>query len=439
MAREIGFAPRIAEKIEEIFEVYFSGYQLLGSTAGDGDYILNLRQLASADICSGCGVLELGPHYDFLATDVGKFSSLKALNLAAMSCAIKSRKRCALIMTARNEGPFLVEWIAYHRAIGFDAIWIYTNDNEDGSTELLEVLAKHRKINVVKSTIGERVSAQFKAYEHALLLNRSLRQFEWHMFLDADEFLVMDSRYGYSLPRFLDSVARLGDPNIACVCFNWFWMGSHGAVSRQTQPLLERFVHGAPATFVRSVFKPADAISISRIHKPDLRTGAIAINSGMKPVSLESHDIGTEYAGGRINHYWNKSFQEFLVKRARGDAGTTYRDVELFFDWDVPRKKENLNPLPKELLSIFASERDSLISIDEIRCAAERVDAAYNELCTKLCPEGRLEEAYRRIQARSRVLRLLKSGPAGRLPQSTPQQIKDYVRTRAGSSALARH
>ena len=33
----------------------------------------------------------------------------------------------------RNEAPFILEWIAYHRAIGFDDFLIYSNDCSDGN------------------------------------------------------------------------------------------------------------------------------------------------------------------------------------------------------------------------------------------------------------------------------------------------------------------
>ncbi len=33
----------------------------------------------------------------------------------------------------KNEGPYIVEWIAYHRAIGVDNFLIYTNGCEDGT------------------------------------------------------------------------------------------------------------------------------------------------------------------------------------------------------------------------------------------------------------------------------------------------------------------
>jgi hypothetical protein len=48
-----------------------------------------------------------------------------------------------LVATMRNEGPFLLEWVAYHRLIGFNDVLICTNDCVDGSPELLDALQNH--------------------------------------------------------------------------------------------------------------------------------------------------------------------------------------------------------------------------------------------------------------------------------------------------------
>ena len=53
------------------------------------------------------------------------------------------RKRAAVVTSIRNEGVALLEWVAHYRVLGFDTIFIYTNDNTDGSIALLERLAEH--------------------------------------------------------------------------------------------------------------------------------------------------------------------------------------------------------------------------------------------------------------------------------------------------------
>ena len=40
----------------------------------------------------------------------------------------------------KDEGPFILEWIAHHRAIGFEQIIVFTNDCTDGTVRLLKSL-----------------------------------------------------------------------------------------------------------------------------------------------------------------------------------------------------------------------------------------------------------------------------------------------------------
>ena len=38
----------------------------------------------------------------------------------------------------KDEGPFLLEWVAYHRLIGVNDILVFTNDCSDGTDQMLE-------------------------------------------------------------------------------------------------------------------------------------------------------------------------------------------------------------------------------------------------------------------------------------------------------------
>ena len=52
-----------------------------------------------------------------------------------------------LATCVRNEGPYLFDWIIYHRALGFDTATVYSNDNTDGSDELLSFLQQRGLVN----------------------------------------------------------------------------------------------------------------------------------------------------------------------------------------------------------------------------------------------------------------------------------------------------
>jgi hypothetical protein len=56
-----------------------------------------------------------------------------------------------LISSLRNEGPCLLEWVAFHCAIGFDRIVIAHNDCDDGSAQMLSALAELGWITAIEN------------------------------------------------------------------------------------------------------------------------------------------------------------------------------------------------------------------------------------------------------------------------------------------------
>ena len=49
--------------------------------------------------------------------------------------------RICAILTVRNEGAFLLEWLAHHRAVGVTDFVVFSNDCDDGTDLILDRLA----------------------------------------------------------------------------------------------------------------------------------------------------------------------------------------------------------------------------------------------------------------------------------------------------------
>lgn len=111
-----------------------------------------------------------------------------------------------LFSAVKNEAPFLLEWIAYHRAIGFDRFLIVSNDSDDGTTELLDALHSHGIVHHIHHSVGPDESPQGKA---ALAANASgvISDGDWVIWLDADEFLNIHAGAG----KVDDLIAAMGD------------------------------------------------------------------------------------------------------------------------------------------------------------------------------------------------------------------------------------
>ena len=94
-------------------------------------------------------------------------------------------KPLAVYAIFKNEGPFLLEWIAYHRAQGLDYFVLYDNDSTDGGADVRRSspLSRHCKIIHWPYRPG-----QLSAYRD--FIQNSAASFEWVAFIDLDEFLL---------------------------------------------------------------------------------------------------------------------------------------------------------------------------------------------------------------------------------------------------------
>jgi hypothetical protein len=86
----------------------------------------------------------------------------------------------SVVAIVRDEGPYLAEWVAFHRLQGFDRFLIYDNESSDDGPELAESLGCE-----VLSWPGE--VQQLPAYHDAL--NR-LDDKAWAAFIDVSALAV---------------------------------------------------------------------------------------------------------------------------------------------------------------------------------------------------------------------------------------------------------
>lgn len=149
----------------------------------------------------------IGPDLDPLAAFAAPWSVLKAANLMTMRARVPTA-RAAVVASAKDEGCYVLEWLAHARAVGFEHAFIYTNDNDDASVPLLETLHRAGQITLIHNEVSATTSPQVKAYEHSLHLLPELRAYEWAGYFDLDEFLVPDRSHGFRIEPWIDAVER---------------------------------------------------------------------------------------------------------------------------------------------------------------------------------------------------------------------------------------
>lgn len=239
--------------------------------------------------------------------------------------------RFAVTAMARNEAPYLLEWIAYYTVLGFGQITIYDNCSNDASPRILHALSKAGVINAVHWK--DRKRKQSRAYEQAA---RRLRPFvEWCLYADIDEFLVLDEgvRPEDIVPPEMDVLAVL-------LC--WRGFSSAGRRNRDTGLVIERFTKAAAknSVVVKSLVRVA-ALRRMTVHMPKPSDGERVVDAEGRTVQgIQWNSIAQPTTGrARLNHYKNRSWEEFQCKRARG-IGSAREGVFIpeanFHRWDGP-------------------------------------------------------------------------------------------------------
>ena len=96
--------------------------------------------------------------------------------------------RHVLISSMKDEGPFILEWVAHHLVTGFDAIYVASNDCSDGSDRLLSTLDAAGYISHVPNMLLPGDIPQHAGYAR-IRKRHDIDGADWLMMLDADEFL----------------------------------------------------------------------------------------------------------------------------------------------------------------------------------------------------------------------------------------------------------
>jgi hypothetical protein len=253
------------------------------------------------------------------------------------------RPEVVLVSAMRNEGPFLLEWIAYHRVIGIDRVVIVSNGSTDGSDELCEALATAGEITFLRTTPGRGVAPQ-EAAVTAFEAEIGYRPGLWYLWLDADEFLNV--HVGDRTVRAL--VGALG--NAQALMLNWRLFGSGGNDSFAGRHLSGDFVGASKYGFVGNLetkpmfrhgaamagFAP-NAAGLPRLQPGDQATAQDCLGGNGKPLDLAAprttawlegrpiegrnnlasrREFGWDLA--QINHYSVRTPDHFRLKAARG-------------------------------------------------------------------------------------------------------------------------
>ncbi|SEK66855.1 glycosyltransferase family 2 protein [Pacificibacter marinus] len=257
--------------------------------------------------------------------------------------------KTALVTIAKDEGPYIWEWVAHHKAIGFDEIIMFQNDSTDGTGEILNLLQDHGEIQYLYNH-APKGKHQVRAYKRASR-QQSFLKADWVMALDLDEFLTIKHGAG-TLNDFWKVYS-----DFDCVFVNWKLFGSSGASSLSNNLVTQRFqlsehdhwIERFPQAY-KSFYK-REMFGRPGIHKPptlDITDPSIKItNSSALPRdeftirNFQCTDSKQrQYA--QINHYIIKDAQSFVLKNMKGSAHQAARNIGYKY-WKMRNKNQTVD------------------------------------------------------------------------------------------------
>ncbi len=279
--------------------------------------------------------------------------------------------RYLLVATVKNEALNLLEWVAWHRMIGFTDILIYYNNCEDSTARTLRVMQAAGLVRAFPNDFPPDHPAppfQNRAYRRAGH-EPEYAAARWCMALDADEFLLIHAGNG----TLADLTAACGDADAMRI--NWRVFGNSGLTAldarlqteRFTRAMLRQAVQRWPIP-VKTLFRTASygRIGIHLPHLPQRDVPKVVTGSGLpleevKVRGFNCTDPG-DYALAQVNHYMVRDCDSFLIKSARGSSSHPEREVraEYWRKWNRNEQRETAILARRDMLLAEMQRLDAL-------------------------------------------------------------------------------
>lgn len=276
-------------------------------------------------------------------------------NLEIINNADDSKVYLSITAIAKNEAPYLKEWIEYHRLLGVERFYFYDNESNDNTKEILDPYIK-KGIVVYHYVKGK--AMQIPVYKDAIA--RYKNNTRWMAIIDLDEFIVPVN--SNNLKEFLKDYEKFPALGI-----NWVMFDSNGLINKPDGLVTENYTRinkdykneQSANIHIKSIVDPKKVIHVITPHSFIYKNLQFAVNENYKkitkyPFALIKHSSEKI----RINHYYSKSLEEYKARVLKGkaDADTAKDFIESYINFKatipderilrfLPELKERINEI----------------------------------------------------------------------------------------------
>lgn len=231
-------------------------------------------------------------------------------------------KYIALSAICKENIKDIIEWIEYHTAIGIDYFILYNNDStQDIKTNLPKNL---QNICDVIDWFYDSNGRQVASQKHCI---NNYRHFKWIGFLDIDEYIVLLNTES-NIKSYMKEYEKFDG-----LCLHWLFFGSNGHTTKQNSTIYA-YTQSCPSyganEHIKSIINPKKYNSLKHFDPHYIPTDN-SVNV-LKERVVDAFGSTRQNKKApiinqimRINHYYTKSVEDFMIKRARGGGNKVKR------------------------------------------------------------------------------------------------------------------